>query len=67
MEKVAGTTVVKPESIPPTKESASQHSYRAIHQIQTWLGNPRDATKWSWKEVESKLVPVRTTQPAASR
>ena len=65
MEKVAGTTVVKPESLPPTKDSASQHSYRAFHQIQTWLGNPLDVTKWGWKEVESKLVPVMTTQPAA--
>ena len=67
LEKVSGTTVVKPESLPPTKESASQHSYRAFHQIRTWLENHRNATKWGWKEVESKLVPVQMTQPAASR
>ena len=65
MEKVAGTTVVKPESLPPRKDSASQHRYHAFHQIQTLLGNPLDAMKWGWKEVESTRVPVRTTQPAA--
>ena len=64
MEKVAGTTVVKPESLPPTKDSASQHIYCGFHQIQMWLGSPLDATKWGWK---SKLVPCPDDATCSAR
>ena len=47
--KVASRSVyLPPESLPPTCDAARYHSYRAYHQVQTWLGNDLDPTKWGW-------------------
>ncbi|MPC95446.1 hypothetical protein E2C01_090658 [Portunus trituberculatus] len=45
--KVASRSVyLPPESLPPTCDAATYHSYRVYHQVQTWLGNILDPTKW---------------------
>ena len=36
-----------PESLPPTCDASRYHSYRLYHQVQTWLGNDLDLTKWA--------------------
>ena len=47
--KVASRLVyLPPESLPPTYDAAKHHSYRVYHQVQTWLGNSLDPTKWGW-------------------
>ena len=48
MEKVDGINVIKPESLPPTTEAMTHHSYRVYHQVQTWLGNAFPAEDCSW-------------------
>lgn len=68
--KVASRLVyLPPESLPPTCDAAKYHSYRVYHQVQTWLGNTLDPTKWGWLlhkglHVE-KLKPVRMQRDAA--
>jgi hypothetical protein len=55
----------KLEKLPPTVGAATQHSYRAYFQLQTWLGNKITATKWGWKEVianNSKILMPRFTE-----
>ena len=68
--KVASRLVyLPPESLPPTCDAAKYHSYRVYHQVQTWLGNSLDPTKWGWvlykgQHVEN-LKPVRMQRDAA--
>lgn len=54
----------KLEKLPPTTGAATQHSYRAYFQLQNWLGNKLNATKWGWNEVlinNSKVLMPRYT------
>lgn len=45
--KVAFRSVcLPPESLPPTSDAARYYSYRVYHQVQTWLDNILDPTKW---------------------
>lgn len=68
--KVASRSVyLPPESLPPTCDAAKYHSYRAYHQVQTWIGNNLDPTKWGWllykgQHVEH-LKPVRMQRDPA--
>ena len=68
--KVASRLVyLPPESLPPTCDAAKYRSYRVYHQVQTWLGNILDPTKWEWllhkgQHVEN-LKPVRMQRDAA--
>ncbi|GBM86308.1 hypothetical protein AVEN_248205-1 [Araneus ventricosus] len=36
-------------SLPPFKAAAHQHSLRAYHQIQHWLGNKKIPEDWGWE------------------
>ena len=56
---------VRPESLNPTSDSASFHSFRVYHQVQDWLGNELDPTKWGWKVVGGKLFPEYSSKPPA--
>jgi predicted nuclease of predicted toxin-antitoxin system len=64
MDKVAGKKSVKPEQLPPTKDSSIQHYFRVYHQIQSWLGRKLDPLSWGWKLMEDKLLPVTTLRQA---
>ena len=43
----------KLETLPPTESAAVQHCFRVYHQLQQWLGNKKEATKWGWRKVMS--------------
>lgn len=48
------------EKLPPTEGAAAQHCFRVYLQIQTWLGNEKDATDWGWKNYADTLRPKYT-------
>ena len=52
-------------SLPPTSAAAEQHSYRVYLQVQEWLGNCLDPTKWGWSMIEKSLKPIPTTKEVA--
>ena len=35
-------------TLPLTSVAAKQHSYRAYHQVQQWLGNDLSPIEWGW-------------------
>lgn len=37
-------------SLPPTKDTARQHSFRTYHQVQAWLANDPNPENWGWKK-----------------
>ena len=39
---VTSNTAITPESLPPTSDSSTFHSYRAYHQVQVWRGENMD-------------------------
>ncbi|KAK4309964.1 hypothetical protein Pmani_018431 [Petrolisthes manimaculis] len=45
-------------TLPPTSAAGCQHSYRAFHHVQQWLGNALDPTDWGWKLENGRLRPV---------
>lgn len=59
------TTAFKLESLPPTSRAAYFHSLRTYLQVQQWIGNTPDATKWGWYLQDGTLKPVETDQPAS--
>ena len=59
------TTAFKLESLAPTSRAAYFHSLRTYLQVQQWIGNTLDATKWGWYLQDGTLKPVETDQPAA--
>ena len=66
MEKLSGKNAVKPESLPPTEDSAYLHFLRVYHQVQTWLGHYLDPHLFGWKTVGGALVPQFMLKPPAS-
>lgn len=48
------------QSLPPTVDSAIQHSYRVYFQVQTWLSCQKSALDWGWKATKDGLQPVLT-------
>ncbi|WAR13480.1 hypothetical protein MAR_027660 [Mya arenaria] len=52
-------------SLPPTSTAAKYHSYRVYLQVQTWIGRDISPTDWVWTMNGDKLVPVKTSLPAA--
>ena len=62
---VTSAGYVPPETLPPTTDAASFHSYRTYHQVQIWQGNDLPSTDWGWEESSVGLVPVRMSQSAA--
>ncbi|WAR13570.1 hypothetical protein MAR_027750 [Mya arenaria] len=53
------------QSLPPTSNAAKYHSYRVYLQVQTWIGRDISPTDWGWTMNGDKLVPVKTSLPAA--
>lgn len=52
---------IHPESIPPTADAASQHSYRVYLQVVQWktlLDTDIDAEKWGWRVRDERLEPI---------
>ncbi len=66
---VSGSGYIPPERLPPTADATRFHSRRVYHQVQVWLGNSMDATKWGWVVRETQygfiLKPQRMDQAAA--
>ena len=52
-------------ALQPTSAAAKQHSMRAYHQVQHWLGCDLPPTDWGWDLVNGNLHPVLTSQPPA--
>lgn len=53
------------EKLPPTIGAAIQHAYRSYHQLQMWLGNELNASKWGWREIinnDSKILMPHYTE-----
>lgn len=64
-QKSLKKSVARLESLPPTSDSAAQHSYRTYYQIQLWLGNKLRPEDWGWTRHNDYLLPIRTTiEPA---
>ena len=51
------TRIVSPEQLPPTTDAAKFHSYRAYHQIQTWMGVNLPPEEWGWMIKGNYLLP----------
>ena len=52
-------------SIPPTSAVARQHPYRTYCQVQEWMENNIEPTKWGWIQLNDSLQPVATDLPPA--
>ena len=52
-------------SLPPTKDAARLHLYRAYYQVQVWLGHELEPTEWGCKNSSIELEPVTMTRPPA--
>ncbi|GBM55371.1 hypothetical protein AVEN_120170-1 [Araneus ventricosus] len=63
--KTACAFHVKVGCTPPTLASAKQHSCRAYHQVQQWLHEQKNLSKWGWKTIGGHLRPITTTHPAS--
>lgn len=55
-----GKSSFKLEKLPPTKDAAIQHCYRAYFQLQSWLGNELLVTDWGWKPYMDRIMPTFT-------
>lgn len=56
---------LQPEMLPPTEDSARQHSLRVYLQIMDWKQlkpHSMDPTKWGWQIKNGHLEPVMTVQ-----
>ena len=47
-------------SLSPTESAANFHCRRVYYQMQQWLGNEIDASRWGWKLVNDALQPIQT-------
>lgn len=52
----------KLEKLPPTEGAAKQHSFRTYCQLQSWLGNKKNAVSWGWKHNINGIVPTYTEE-----
>jgi hypothetical protein len=67
-QMIARQSVTKPMKInvlPPTSDSAKQHSLRAYLLIQQCQGVALDCTQWGWEMRSDVLSPVGSEKPAA--
>lgn len=66
MEMVSKSTKgLQPEHLPPTKDSAWQHSLRVYFQVMCWktlAKSSLDPIEWGWYIKENRLEPVMSTQ-----
>lgn len=65
-QKSLKKTSAKLESLPPTSDSAAQHSYRCYYQVQFWLDNKLLPEQWGWTRQDGNLLlPTKMTLEAA--
>ena len=62
---IKGCAAIDSTSLPPTSAAAYEHSLKVYHQVQAWLEQDLDPTKWGWKIKEGCHVPVTSQLPAA--
>ena len=52
-------SAITPESLPPTSDATTYHSYRAYHQVQVWMGFENiDPLQWGWKLQREMMMPI---------
>jgi 5'-3' exonuclease len=68
-QKVAtSTSVVQPESLPPTSSAARYHSLRVYLQVQVWTGcTDINQQTFGWKEVEGSFIPRQCDMEVAPK
>ena len=59
------SSVFQMANLPPTSAAARQHSFRTYCQVQQWMENDIDPTKWGWVLANGSLLPVPTYLPSA--
>ena len=60
-----GTSFVQPDCLPLASATAVYHSLRVYHLVQQWRGVAFPPQDWGWKQVNERLLPVRTDLKAA--
>ena len=68
MKMTSSAANVKPESLPPTGQSAMFHIYRVFFQLHEWntlMESTLDPKDWGWRLEDDSLVPVMTDQEPA--
>ena len=66
LQKVDGKNSINSESLPPTTEATSHHSYRVYHQVQTWLGRAMPPEDWGWRSQRLRIVPCSVDEAACT-
>ena len=64
MKVTTSTQYASPEKLSPMSDSASFHSHRTYHQVQSWHGNDIASKVLGWKATPIGPIPIRMTQPA---
>lgn len=59
-ELLKAKSALKIDKLPPSEGVAKMHAYRVYFQLQTWLGNKKNATDWGWKMTKNILMPEYT-------
>ena len=57
-KSLAAATVVTAESLPPTCDAANLHALRAYLQVQQWLGNELDPTRYGFCLTNGMYMPL---------
>ena len=64
-KSLAAATVVTAESLPPTCDTADLHSLRAYLQVQQWLGNELDPTRYGFCLTNGMYMPLAISNQVA--
>ncbi|KAJ8887612.1 hypothetical protein PR048_013829 [Dryococelus australis] len=56
---------VKPEVLPPMKDTSALHSLRVYHQIQQWMVIDIYPLSWGWELHHERLAPTKMRQAPA--
>ena len=64
-KSLAAATVVTAESLPPTCDTADLHSLRAYLQVQQWLGNELDPTRYGFYLTNGMYMPSAISNQVA--
>ena len=64
-KSLAAASVITAESLPPTRDAADLHSLRAYLQVQQWLGNELDPSRYGFCLTKGMFLPVNMSQQVA--
>ena len=65
LEKVSkSTSLVEPQSLPPTAAAVKYHSLRVYYQVMQWKGQVLKPEEWGWQITGGKCLPLETDLPA---